>query len=225
MALLARLVAEIFASLCPLPAEPACPAVPVTVTAEVFADTAGKATVAWQVDGRPVASDQVGLEAFAPQRVALQLVPKRPGHRLGLMVAGAQGVVRDVLSLPSSCFFFLQLADFSWGPDGLQLLLANAGPAPSLPLPLRWSVNGLLLSESRLDPLPAGGRTQLVLPAKTHPLLARVLQQPGASERKGRHAVPVMVSVTLWPGPGDLEAPFKQWSFYLGRVVLGRSEP
>lgn len=225
MALLARLVAEIFASFCPLPAEPACPTGPVTVIAELLAETEGQVTVAWQVDGRPVASDQVELEAFALQRVVLRLVPHRPGHQVELTVAGAQGVARDALSLPASCFFLLQLADFSWGPEGLQLLLANAGPAPSLPLPLRWSVNGLPLSESRLDPLPAGGRTQLLLPAKAHPLLARVLQQPGPGERKDQHAVPVVVSVTLWPGPGDLEAPFKQWSFYLGRAVLGRYEP
>lgn len=221
MPLLARLVAEIFASLCPLPAEPACPTAPVTLMAELLAETEGPVTVTWQVDGRPVASDQVELEAFAPRKVALQLVPQRPGHWVALAVAGPQGQVRHALALPAACFFLLELAGFSPSHEGLELTVANSGPAPSLPLPFRWSVNGLPLSESRLDPLPAGGRAQLVLPAKVHPLLARVLQQPGAGKRKDRRGVPVVVSVTFWPGPGDLEAPVKQWSFFLGRALLG----
>jgi len=139
-------------------------------------------------------------------------------------VETAQGTVRAALSLPPGCFFWLQLASFAWDASGLKVWLVNAGPSPSFPVLMRWSLNGLPLSQATLDPLPPQASLQLVLPAGAHPLLEAVLLRREERQKRAERGVPVLVALSLWTGQGDGEAAFKQWLFYLGKAPLPGGE-
>lgn len=211
------LAAAVFATLCPPPAPEGCLVPPVVVEAEVWSEEpAGPGEVVWGVDGAVVASDRLHTVGNDPKRVALILEPARLQHWIGVEVRRGPSVTRVEAGLPPVCPFLLQLASFRWGSQGVWVRLTNRGPWGSGRVPLRWFINGVRYSEGYLDPLPAGEGAELTLPASATPLLRQALTAPTAPRRRNTRSAPVVVALEVRPGVGDLEAPRKTWSFFLG---------
>ncbi|WP_152544066.1 hypothetical protein [Thermoanaerobaculum aquaticum] len=207
----------VFVSLCFKPSPESCLTPPVLVEAEVWCERAVEgAEVRWMVDGEAVASDRLRGLGPETQRVAMILDPVRLTHRVevALFVHGSEA--RDRMVLPPVCPFLLQLDSFRWNSKGLTVRLSNEGPAPSGSVALRWTINGVLYSQQRLDPLPAGTTAELHLPASASSLLEAALTGPEPGEKGRSRLTPVVVSLEARPGPGDLEAPVKTWQFFLG---------
>ncbi|MFN3413598.1 MAG: hypothetical protein ACK42L_06010 [Thermoanaerobaculum sp.] len=207
----------VFVSLCVKPSPEGCLASPVLVEAEVWSERAvEEAEVRWVVDGEVVASDRLRGIGAETQRVAMILVPVRLTHRVEVALFAMGSEARDRMVLPPVCPFLLQLESFRWNPEGLTVQLSNQGLAPSGSVALRWTINGVLYSQQRLDPLPAGTAAELKLPALANSLLEAALTKPQPSGKRRFRGTPVVVRLEARPGPGDLEAPVKSWQFFIG---------
>lgn len=207
----------VFVSLCSKPSLEGCLTSPVLVEAEVWGEQAVPGVqVRWFIDGVPVASDRLPRLGPEMQRVAMILDPVRLTHRVEVALLASGWEALDAIILPPVCPFMLQLESFRWSPEGLTVRLSNRGPAPSGNVALRWTINGVLYSQQRLDPLPASTTAELHLPASASSLLKAALTGPEPSGKARFRLTPVVVSLEARPGPGDLEAPVKVWQFFLG---------
>ncbi|MGQ9496314.1 MAG: hypothetical protein ACUVRY_08720 [Thermoanaerobaculaceae bacterium] len=212
------LAATVFVMLCPLPRTDGCIDRP-EVTGEIWADGELKnVAISWTLDGQVVAADTLPLLGSAPQTVALFFEGPHRGARLRLEVFAETAKGQDELVLPPPCGFWLRLADFTWDKSNVQADLVNLGSGTTGYIPVRWFVNGILLGEGAVGPLSPGGKVQVLLPAASHGLLFRALTKQPKRMPGEKRQVPVVVTLSAQPGPGDWEAPTREWSWHLGFV-------
>lgn len=213
------LAATVFVTLCPLSGAKGC-VDQLRVTGEIWADAMFKdVTLYWRLEGKVVAQDVLPLLGPKPQRVALLFEGPHSEGQLSLEVVSGAARSRDALVLPPPCGVWLQLADFTWDQQGIQADLVNLGLGTTGYIPLRWFVNGILISELAVGPLAPGGKVQVLLPKASHPLLLQASTETKKPTSRKKW-VPVVVTLTAQPGPEDWEAPAKEWSWHLGFVRL-----
>ncbi|MGC8916382.1 MAG: hypothetical protein ACP5NF_05325 [Thermoanaerobaculum sp.] len=196
-----------------------CTVAPILVEAKV-APPAGvqRGQFSWRVDGKEVYSGVLLFEAGRPQRVALVLEPRKPEHLVRLRVRmGKVKAERELRVAQPICPFLLELEDFSFSPQGVQVVVANRGPFPSGPGILEWQVNGVRSHRLVVNSIPSGGRASFILPAKTTRVLEEALAS-GLLPDCQKNARPVVVSVGFRFSPNLLHSGSEQFDVVVGYV-------
>lgn len=194
-----------------------CTVSPILVEAEV-APTGGaeRGRFSWRVDGEEVYSGVLIFEAGRPQRVAMVLEPRKLEHVVSLEVRlGKVKARRDLRVAKAICPFLVELEDFSFSPQGVEVVVANRGPFPSGPGVLEWHINGVRSHRNVVDSIPPGGRALFILPAKTTATLERALAS-GFLLHRSTYARPVVVSARIHFAPNLLDSGSNQFDVVVG---------
>lgn len=200
-------------------AQDPCTVAPILVEAEVAAPAAAeRGRFSWRVDGKEVYSGVLLFEAGRPQRVAMVLEPRKPEHVVSLEVrVGKVKARRDLRVGKTICPFLVELEDFSFSPQGVEVVVANRGPFPSGPGVLEWWINGVRSHRNTVDSIPPGGRASFILPAKTTGVLEKALAS-GFPPERSKHAWPVVVSARVQFAPNLLDTGREQFDLVVGYV-------
>lgn len=196
-----------------------CTVAPVLVEAEVAPPvSAQKKRFSWRLDGNEVYSGVLVFEAGRPQRVAMVLEPRQLEHVVSLEVrVGKVKARRDLRVAKAICPFLLELEDFSFSPQGVEVVVANRGPFPSGPGVLEWRINGVRSHRNTVDSIPPGGRASFILPPKTTDMLERALAS-GFFPERSKHARPVIVSARVQFAPNLLHSGSDQFDVVVGYI-------
>ncbi|MFN3413599.1 MAG: hypothetical protein ACK42L_06015 [Thermoanaerobaculum sp.] len=199
-----------------------CTVSPIVVEAEVAPSvSAAKGRFSWRVDGKEVYSGTLTFEGGRSQRVAMVLEPRKPEHVVSLEVRVSKVKARrDVRVGKAICPFLLEIEDFSWSSEGVQLVVTNRGPFPSGPGILEWRINGVRSHRNLVDSIPPGGRASFVLPAKTTGILERALAS-GFLFQRSKRARPVVVSAHVQFAPNLLYTGSDEFDLVVGYVEQG----
>ncbi len=175
----------------------------------------GPVEVIWVVDGREVRSGAADVRPGKRYPLSFSADLRRPPREVSVTVRHARATSADswrpVPGL-APCPFDLAAGSLTMdGGRGLVGTVANRGPFYSAASRVRWMVNGKLVSDSVVDPLPPGAEATLLLPWNEIPRSRRAFLRyardtgiplPPAGDRY----LGAMAELAVDPAPGDLDS-------------------